>query len=323
MTFVRILLATIVLALAAGDVACAQAYPTRPIKIVVPAGPGGPTDVLARLVGEHMQQTLGQSVIIENRGGGGGAIGAKAVATADPDGYTLLLGNTATLANIPVFSPNAGYDPIKGFAPVAKITDSYHVMVIGPDLPVKSVAELVAYAKARPGTLNFASAGTGNLTHLSGELFKLRTGLDIVHVPYKSSSEAATALLSGQAHITFANIQTLLPLVQDGKARALAVTGATRALELPDVPTMMEAGVLDYLVTSFFGIVAPAGTPADIVARLNSVISGWLASADARSTFKKIGADPAIATPAEFAAFIAAEVAKWSAVAHSAGLKIN
>src|SRR5262249_39439637 len=236
---------------------------------------------------------------------------------------TLLLGNTATLANIPVFSANAGYDPIKGFAPVAKIIDSYHVMAVSPEVPAKSVAELVAYAKANPGKLNFASAGTGNLTHLSGELLKLRTGIDIVHVPYKSSSEAATALMSGQAHITFANIASLLPLVQAGKLRPLAVTGAGRAPELPDVPTMTEAGVPNYLVTSFFGIVAPAGTPPETVDKLNAAINGWLATPDAQETFKKIGAEPASRTPAEFAAFIAAEVAKWSAVAQSAGLKIN
>ena len=196
-------------------------------------------------------------------------------------------------------------------------------MVVAPDLPAKTVAELIAYAKANPGKLNYSSAGTGNLTQLSAELLKLRTGINIVHVPYKSSAEGAAALLTGQAHINFSNLATVLPLISEGKLRALAVTGAKRAPELPDVPTMREGGVADYLVTSFFGVVAPAGTPPEIVRTLHSAINDGLKSAEIQAAFKRIGADASIGTTEEFAAFIAAELAKWTAVAGSAGIKVD
>jgi tripartite-type tricarboxylate transporter receptor subunit TctC len=322
MTLARALVSA-VLALGGIESTLAQSYPVKPIRIIVPAGAGGPTDVLARIVAQHMQTTLGQSVVVENRGGAGGAIGARAVAAAEPDGYTLLLGNTATLANIPAFSKNAGYDPIRNFTPVAKITDSFQVLVVVPNLPAKTVVELIAHAKANPGRLNYSSAGTGNLTQLSAELLKLRTGIALVHVPYKSSAEAASALLSGQAHINFSNIATVLPLISEGKLRALAVTGAKRAPELPEVPTMRDAGVADYLVTSFFGIVAPAGTPPEIVRILNAAINEGLKSAEIQTAFRKIGADTSIGSTEEFAAFIAAELAKWTAVAGSAGIRID
>ena len=236
MAMIRIICAGLMglcVALHAGDPARAQSYPTKVIKLVVPAGPGGPTDLLARLIAERMTAALGQGVIIDNRGGAGGALAARAVAAADPDGYTLLFGNTATLANIPAVSKSAGYDPTKSFAAVAKVMDSYMLLVVRPDAPWKTVGELVAYAKANPGKLNHGSAGAGNLTHLGGELLKARAGIDFVAVQYKSSAEFITALLGGQVQFCFDNVAGLRALIDDGKLRALAVTSAARQADFP------------------------------------------------------------------------------------------
>jgi tripartite-type tricarboxylate transporter receptor subunit TctC len=307
----------------AATTAAAQSYPEKPIRLIVPAGPGGPNDVLARLLALHLQPRLGATFVIENRAGAGGLIGARAAAAADPDGYTLLIGNTATLANIPAFSRSVGYDPLKSFAPIAKITDSYQVLAVRADFPGRSVAELIALAKANPGKLNFSSGGAGNLTHLSGELLKLKTVIDIVHVPYKSTAEAVTAVLGDQVQMTFGGISVLLPLLRDGKLRALAVTSASRAGDLPDVPTMIESGVPDYVVTSFFGVVAPAGTPAETIGRLARAINAALADPEMVASLRRLGAEPSSGSPQEFAAFIASELGKWQAVAASAGISID
>ena len=306
-------------ALHATDPAVAQPYPNKVIKLIVPAGPGGPTDILGRLVGDRMSAALGQPVVIDNRGGGGGAIAARAVASAEPDGYTLLFGNTATLANIPAVSKTAGYDPTKNLAPVAKVMDSYMLLVVRPDAPWKSVAELVAYAKANPGKLNHGAAGAGNLTHLGGELLKVKAGVDFVAVQYKSSAEFNTALLGGQVDLAFDNVTSLRPLIDDGKLRALAVTSATRQADFPNVPTMIEAGVPDYVMTAFFGVAAPAGTPAPVIAKLNAVINDGLKTEALQSALKKLGAVPTIESPEQFSAFIAAEMRKWSEI----GIKVD
>jgi tripartite-type tricarboxylate transporter receptor subunit TctC len=310
-------------ALALCKPAPAQTWPDHPVRLIVPAGPGGPTDVLARLIADRLTQSLGQPVIIDNRAGAGGAIGARAVAAAAPDGYTLLVGNTATLANIPAVSRNAGYDPIKNFVPVAKITDSYQLLVVTPALPVKSAAEFIAYAKANPGKLNDAAVGAGNLTHLSGELLKTRAGIDFATVHYKSGGESMTALLGGQVQFAIDNVTVVRPLLQDDRLRALAVTSRKRQPDFPDLPTMIEAGVPDYVVTSFFGVVAPAATPADIVEKLNRAINAALETPEMRSALAKLGAQPAIETPKEFAAFIAAELAKWTELSNSAGINVD
>jgi tripartite-type tricarboxylate transporter receptor subunit TctC len=307
----------------AAGVARAEGYPSKVIKLVVPAGPGGPTDLLARLIGERMAATLGQAVIVDNRGGAGGAIAARAVATAEPDGYTLLFGNTATLANIPAVSKSAGYDPTKSFAAVAKIMDSYMLLVVRPDFPARTVGELIATAKANPGKLNHGAAGAGNLTHLSGELLKVRAGVDFVAVQYKSSAEFITALLGGQVQFAFDNVTSLRALIDEGKLRALAVTSAERQADFPTVPTMIEAGVPDYVVTAFFGVVAPAGTPPAIVAKLNAVINEGLKTDALRERLKKLGAEATIASPEQFAAFIAAEMRKWTEIAAVAGIKVD
>jgi tripartite-type tricarboxylate transporter receptor subunit TctC len=302
--------------------AAAQSYPNRVIRIIVPAGPGGPTDVFARLIAQRLSASLKNEVIVENRAGAGGAIAAKFVVGAAPDGYTLFLGNTSTLAIIPAFAATPDYDPVKAFTPIAILADSFQILSVRSDSPVKSVKELIALAKSSPKKLDFGSAGHGNLTHLTAELFKLKAGIDMVHVPYKSVAEAATALLAGQVYCGFGNLNVTLPHVQGGRFRALAVTGATRSAELPDVPTMMEAGVDNYDVTSFFGVAAPAGTDPTVVDMLNRHINEALKTPEIRTSFVKLGADPKIASPQEFAKMIADGYAQWTLVAKG-GVKIN
>ncbi len=292
----------------------AQNYPDRTIKIVVPFTPGGPVDLVARLVAQRMAPALGQGVVIENRLGGGGVIGAKAVAGAEPDGYTLLFGNVSTLAVIPAVTRNRDYDPARSFVPVAKVSDSPELLVVDPALPARTVGELVAYAKAHPGTLNYGSSGYGSATHLSAEWFKSKTGADIVHVPYKGLSDALTGLIGGQVVMVFGAIEGVLPMVQQGRLRPLAVTTAKRFPLLPDLPTMMESGVDGFMVTSFEGVVAPAGTPPAIVARLNAAIDDSVASADLQARFAQLGIQPNTGSPQEFAAFLASENRKWAAI---------
>jgi tripartite-type tricarboxylate transporter receptor subunit TctC len=292
----------------------AQNYPDRTIKIVVPFTPGGPVDLVARLVAQRMAPALGQGVVIENRPGGAGVIGAKAVAGAEPDGYTLLFGNVSTLAVIPAVTRNRDYDPARSFVPVAKVSDSPELLVIDPALPARTVGELIAYAKAHPGTLNYGSSGYGNATHLSAEWFKSKTGVDIVHVPYKGLSDALTGLIGGQVIMAFGAIEGVLPMVQQGRLRPLAVTTAKRFPMLPDLPTMMESGIDGFMVTSFEGVVAPAGTPPAIVARLNAAINDSVASADLQARFAQLGIQPNTGSPQEFAAFFASENRKWAAI---------
>jgi tripartite-type tricarboxylate transporter receptor subunit TctC len=261
--------------------------------------------------------------VVENRGGAGGAIGARSVVSAAPDGYTLMIGNTSVLAVFPAVSASAGYDPASNFTPVAKVSESYQILVVPASSPFGSVRELVAYAKANPGKLDIAHTGAGGLPHLTTELFKSQAGIDIVGVPYKSGGEAVTAVLAGQVHMTFEAITILLPLIREGRLRALAVTSGARTPLAPDLPTMIEAGVPDYEVTTFNGVVAPIGTPADIVNALNAAINDGLQTADMQAYLQKIGAVSKAGSPAAFRTFIATEHAKWSAVAKAAGIKID
>ena len=257
--------------------------------------------------------------MIENRPGAGGATGTKSVATAEPDGYTMLIGTSATLGVVPALVKSPGYDPIKSFAPVAKISDSTTVLVVPPSFPANSIAELVAYAKANPGKLSYASAGHGNQTQLAAELLLARAGIKAVHVPYKSGAEMVTAVLSEQVQMTFPDISILLPLIQEKKIKALAVTSARRHPQLPDVPTMAESGIADYVTTFWTGVVVPAGTPPDIVGKLNAAISDGLKSQPVRDSLGKVGAEPAPGSPQDFGKFIADETRKWSAIAQTAG----
>jgi tripartite-type tricarboxylate transporter receptor subunit TctC len=278
--------------------------------------------VLARLVAQHLQSSLKQSIVVEHRPGAGGGIGARTVAAAAPDGYSLLVGNTATLAVIPAVSRNPGYDAAKDFAGIAKLIEAEQVLVVTPTLPVHSVTELVAYAKANPGKLNFSSSGAGNLTHLSGELFKVKAAVDIVHVPYKSDAESATAVVGGQVQLSFSNTALMQPLINDGKLRALGVTSATRLKDLPDLPAIAES-VPGYAVTSFFGIVAPARTPPAIVERLNKALNDGMAAGEMRESILKLKWALAPSTSQEFSSFIAAEQQKWRMIAEQANIRID
>ena len=262
--------------------------------------------------------------MVENRPGAAGAIAARAVVAAPPDGYTLLAGNTSVLAVYPSVASSAGYDPTKDFAAVAKVSESYQILVVPPSSPWRSVKELVDYAKANPGKLNYANTGSGGLPHLTAALFMARTGTDLVGVSYRSGGEAVTAVLSEAVQATFESITILLPLIRDGKVRALAITSAQRTPLAPDLPTMMEAGVPDYEVTTFNGIVAPANTPTSIVNRLNAAMNeGHEPRPRWRETIARMGAVSPLGSPEEFARFIAAQNQKWRAVAKAARIKLD
>jgi tripartite-type tricarboxylate transporter receptor subunit TctC len=302
--------------------ALAQRYPDRPIKLIVPFPPGGPTDVMARLVAQRVSSTLG-NMVVENRPGAGGTIGARMVANADADGYTLLFGGTSTLAINPAVYKDLSYDPATAFAPVATVSTSPFILVVHPSLSINTLKELIAYARANPGKLNFGSAGIGTTPHMTGELFKSLTGLDIVHVPYKGGAPVLTDLVAGQIQMTFELKAVLLPLIRAGKLRALAVATETRSLELPEIPTMAEGGVPGCLASSWFGVVAPAGTRPQIVATLNSEINNGLKSAEVIASLANLGSEPKIGSPAEFAALVATELQRWSSIAKTALAKVN
>jgi tripartite-type tricarboxylate transporter receptor subunit TctC len=316
-----LLCAIVAIACAVGGIASSQTFPNRPIRIVVGFAPAGPADVMARLIGQHLTSILGQGVVIDNRPGAGGTIGARAVAESDPDGYTLLLGNTSTLVISPLIYKNVNYDPVKGFAPIAALGTTSNLLIVNPALPVKSVQELVALARAHPGKLNYASAGIGTPPHLIGEMFKQRLNLDVVHVPYKGGGPSVAATVAGETQFSFENPASSLPLVEAGRVRALASTSDRRSSQMPDVPTMIEAGIADFTSVSFTGVVAPAGTPGAIVDRLNAAINASLQSPEIAGTLVKLGVDAKISSPQEFAAFLGAERDKWAAVIKAAGVR--
>jgi tripartite-type tricarboxylate transporter receptor subunit TctC len=312
-----------VIALAATLAQAQTVYPDRVIKMIVPAPAGGQTDVMARLMAQKMQQSLGQTVVIDNRAGAGGALGARAAATAEPDGYTLFYGNTSTLAVIPAVSKNAGYDPVKNFAPIAGVSESYMILVVHPSFPAKTVQEFVAYAKANPGKLNYAHAGAGNVTHLTGEMFRTFAGIDFVNVPHKGGNESVQDVLGQQVDFALESPVILLPLIRDGKLRALGVTSAKRQAELPDVPTMVESGIPDFVATLLTGVVAPAGTPAPIVGKLNGVINESLKGPEMKDLAARFGSEPRIGTPQEFGTFLAGETRRWANIAKQASVSLD
>jgi tripartite-type tricarboxylate transporter receptor subunit TctC len=260
-------------------------------------------------------------VIIENRGGAGGALGSKSVASAEPDGYTLLFGNASALVVGPAVYRFRDYDTAKHFAPIAKVTEGYEVLVVAPNFPPQTVPELIAYAKANPGKLNFGSMGYGNLTHLVAELFKLRTGTDFVHVPYKGSADAVAGIVTGQVHILFGEVAGLLPLVRDGKIRALGVSSAARNALAPELPTLIEGGLADFIALTFTGVVAPAGTPAAVVGRLNAAINEAVKPPEVVAALGKLGAEVRTGSAQEFAAFLARERDTWVDVVTRTGIR--
>src|ERR1700733_10983168 len=321
---IRVLARAMLAIAAAGFVstATAESFPNQPVRLYVPAAPGGPTDIPARLVSQIIPK-LGQPGVVENRPGAGGAIPARFVANATPDGYSLLVGNTSVLAVYPAVSASAGYDPVKAFAAVAKVSESYQILVLNPSLPFKTVGELIAFAKANPGKLTFAHTGPGGLPHVAGELFKSLAGVDILGVSYKSGGESVAAVLGHQVDMTFESITILLPLIQEGKVRALAITSKERTPLAPDLPTMIEAGVPDYEVTTFNGIVAPNGTPKASVDLLNATLNEGLKSNENQELIARIGAVSNLGSPEDFSAFIAAQHRKWVAVAQAANVRID
>jgi tripartite-type tricarboxylate transporter receptor subunit TctC len=308
-------------ALAVASPAAAQDYPARPITLVVPYAAGGGNDAMARVVAEHMSRTLRQQIVIENRGGAGGSIATRQVAKMPPDGYTLALGGTGTLAINPSLYPNVGYDPRKDFAPVGLIATSALVVLVHPSVPARSIAELIALAKQEPGKLNYASAGSGSGIHLGTELFAAMADIKLTHIPYKGSGPALTDLLGGHVAIYFSSLPPAIGLVRESKVRALAVTGAQRSKIFPDLPTVAEAGLPGYEAVLHYGIVAPAGTAQPIVDRLNAALRAALASEDVRQRILADGAEPLPSTPAEYAADIDREETKWSAIVRKSGAK--
>lgn len=301
----------------------AQSYPTKPIRLLVPSTPGGSVDTLARTIGPKLAERWGQQVIVDNRPGAGGAIAGELVARAPPDGYTLLIGTIASLGTNVSLQKKLPYDPIKDFAPVTLVATQNLMLLVHPSVPAKSVKELVRLAKAQPGSLSFASAGNGTGGHLSGELFKILAGIDMLHVPYKGVAPALVDVLSGQISMTFASILTSLPQYRANKLRALAVTGGKRSAAAPELPTMQEAGVKDYESATWYGIVAPANTSPDIVGKLNAEIVAILKQPETHERLSKEGADPVGNSPQEFGKFIGSEIEKWRKVIRAAGIEAS
>jgi tripartite-type tricarboxylate transporter receptor subunit TctC len=306
-----------------GAGALAQDYPSRPITLVVPYAAGGGNDVMARIVAEKMSKSLGQQIVIENKGGAGGSIATRQVAKAAPDGYTLGLGGTGTLAINPTLYPNAGYDPRKDFAPVGLIATSALVVLVHPSVEARSIGELIALAKRDPGKLNYASAGSGSGIHLGSELFAAMAGIKLTHIPYKGSSPALTDLIGGHVAIYFSSLPPAIALVKEGKVRALGVTGAKRSAVLPDLPTVAEVALPGYEAVLHYGIVAPAGTPQPIIEKLNAALKAALAEGDVRARIAADGAEPLPTTPAEYAADIDREETKWSKIVKMSGAKVE
>ncbi|MGZ8209672.1 MAG: Bug family tripartite tricarboxylate transporter substrate binding protein [Burkholderiales bacterium] len=306
-----------------GGAALAQNYPVKPLRIVVAQAPGGGNDTIARMVAHKLTQSLKQQVVVDNRAGAGGLIAAEHVAKSTPDGYTLLLGNVATLTIIPNVQKKVPYDPFRDFEPVSLIASAPLLVVVHPSLPVTSVKQLIALAKAKPGQLNYASNGVGSSTHLATELFKVMTGTNMTHVPYKGLSPATTDLLSGQVQVMFSSAVAMLPHVKSGRLRAIAMTGATRSKAIPEIPTVAEVGVKDYEAGSWYGILAPARTDRAIVDTLAREVAAAVRSHEIQDRLNNEAVIPVGSTPAQFAAHIKKEHARVAQVVKASGAKFD
>ncbi len=302
--------------------ASAQSYPDRTVKIIVPFGAGGPADIYARFIGQHLQENLKQTFVIENRPGAGSVIGTGEVAKSAPDGYTLLMMSNTHTTN-ETLRPNKPFQLMRDFVPVAPVNYSDLLMVVHPSVPAKDLKEFLAELKAKPGALNYASSGPGTPYHMAAELFKAMSGTDIVHVPHKASGEARTAVIGGHVQMMIDAITTTAPTVQSGQVRALGTTGKARSKLLPEVPTIAEAGVPGYEATIWLGFMAPTGTPQPIIDKLNAEINKVLTKPEVREAWVNQGAEPLVMSPAEFDTYLRVDIDKWAKVIQSAGIKVN
>ena len=313
--------AAVLLDLAGAWQARAQDYPNRPITLVIPFAPGGSTSIVGRVIADKMSQLLGQGIVVDNRPGAGGTVGTKAVAKSEPDGYTILLGYTGTLAIGPSLYKDAGYDPRKSFAPIGLIGNAPSVLAVHPSFPANSVAELIAYARANPGKVNFGSAGVGSVNHITGEYFARSAGITLVHIPYKGTGPALTDLLGGHIPMALAPIPAVHANVTAGLLRALAVTGKARSGLMPDVPTISEAGLTGFEASLYYGLVAPAGTPHAAIERLSKALQAALVSDEVKKQLALDGTEISFGTPEEYAAFIDRDEKKWAELVKASGVE--
>jgi tripartite-type tricarboxylate transporter receptor subunit TctC len=298
-------------------------YPDRPIRYIVPFAPGGPTDILSRAFAEPLSNALGTPVVVDNRGGAGGVVGTEIVARSAPDGYTLMIGHVGTHAINPTLYGKVNYDPVRDFQPISQVATWPLALSVNPGVPAKTLKELIALARAKPGTLNFASAGTGGPTHLAAEMFKSGAKIDIVHVPYKGNAAALADLVSGQVQMMFSNLLTSGPFIKAGKLRALAVSTGKRSASAPEIPTVAEAGVPGYDMTPWYGVLAPAGLSKPLLTQLNSELVRIVASPELRDRFGSQGIDLVSSTPEAFAALIKSEIPRWQAIVKASGAKAD
>ena len=303
--------------------AAAPVYPNKALRLIVPFPPGGGNDILARTVGQRLAEVVSQQVVVDNRGGAGGALGATIAAGANPDGYTLFLGSVGNLAQTPALKADLPYNPVRDFAPAALVATSAFMLAVNPSVPAKSVQELIALAKASPGKLNYASAGAGSSLHMAAELFKYATGTDMLHVPYKGTGPAMTDLISGRVQLVFSTMPPVLPQIKTGKLRALGVTTLKRAAVAPDVPTIAESGVKGFNVSNWQGILAPARIPPEVVARINGEVSRILKLPDVREVLVSQGTTPLATGPQETARWLADERERWTKVVKESGFKLE
>jgi len=319
----RSLLAASTAIAASGKFAFAQTYPSRPITLVVPFPAGSTTDLVGRILADKLGDALGQRVVIDNRGGAGGVVGTESVARAEPDGYTLLMGTIGTHSINPYVYPKISYDPITDFTPIIQFGTAPNVLVVHPSLPVKTVKELIVYAKERPGQLNYASSGNGTSNHLSGAMFAAREGIKASHLPYRGGAQAITDLLRGEVQFMFYHYLPLLPHIAEGKLRPLAITSAGRISALPDVPTMKEAGIDDFEVSAWFAVYAPPKMPAPLVQKIHGAISGIINAPAVKANLVEQGIDPVNGSPEDLTALTKSEMARWSKVVEQAGAKLQ